>query len=80
MKSKKSIFMTFFITFFIAYALLGYSTAMIVGVKYPGGITLWERFLTRTEFALKDGWPIKIILSFASGIIANILTYQKTES
>jgi hypothetical protein len=73
MKIKK----TFFITFIITYILIGYLSAIVVGIKWDESATMLIRFLERARMALTDGYLIKILISLVCAVIANLQPNKK---
>lgn len=59
----------FIIIFISVYIIIGYFSAMIVGVKWDESATSLTRFLDRTRMAFIDGWIIKVIISLVFALI-----------
>jgi hypothetical protein len=76
MKLKK----IFFIAFIITYIIIGYLSAMVVGIKWDESASVLSKFYVRTKIALSHGYLIKILIALACAAMTTFLSTEKSKS
>lgn len=70
MKINKRVYLTFIITFIAVYAIAGFMSAIMVGIKWDESATFAARFIERAKIGLKLGYSYKIAFASICGVIA----------
>jgi hypothetical protein len=71
---------TFFIAFIVTYILIGYLSAMVVGIKWDESASVLSKFYVRTKMALSDGYLIKIPIALACAAVTTFLSNEKSKA